>query len=425
MQGWFTAWRITIFRPGRGTERPFLINRTAAMPLALYALTAGAFGIGVTEFVIMGLLLDVSADLGVSISAAGLLISGYALGVVVGAPLLGALTGRLPRKTLLLALMVVFTVGNLACALAPDYWTLMAARVLTAFAHASFFGVGSVVATSLVAPNRKASAIALMFTGLTVANILGVPFGTWLGQAYGWRSTFLAVTLVGVVAFAVIALLVPRDEPAAADEAESAEGTLAVLGRRPVLLGLLTTVLSWVGVFAAFTYLAPILTRVSGFSEASVSPILLVFGGGLVAGNLLGGRLADRHLVPTVVGTLVALSAVLFVMTAAIHQPVAAIIAVGLLGAAAFATVAPLQMWVLEKAEGAGQGLASSFNIAAFNLGNAIGAWLGGFVIDHGPGLGAVPLVAGLMPLAALGVVLVALRLERGRAIGKPVTAQC
>lgn len=410
---------------GAGLSVPFLTRRTIAMPLALYALTAGAFGIGVTEFVIMGLLLDVSADLGVSISAAGLLISGYALGVVVGAPLLGALTGRLAKKTLLLALMVVFTVGNLACALAPDYWTLMAARVLTAFAHASFFGVGSVVATSLVAPNRKASAIALMFTGLTVANILGVPFGTWLGQAYGWRSTFLAVTLVGVIAFAVIALLVPRDEPAAADEEESTEGALAVLGRRPVLLGLLTTVLSWVGVFAAFTYLAPILTRVTGFSEGAVSPILLVFGGGLVAGNLLGGRLADRHLVPTVVGTLVALSAVLFVMTAAIHQPITAIVAVGLLGAAAFATVAPLQMWVLEKAEGAGQGLASSFNIAAFNLGNAIGAWLGGFVIDHGPGLGAVPLVAGLVPLAALGVVLMALRLERGRAIGKPVTAQC
>ncbi|RWA80504.1 MFS transporter [Mesorhizobium sp.] len=393
------------------------------MPLALYALTAGAFGIGVTEFVIMGLLLDVSADLGVSISAAGLLISGYALGVVVGAPLLGALTGRLAKKTLLLALMVVFTIGNLACALAPGYWTLMAARVLTAFAHASFFGVGSVVATSLVAPNRKASAIALMFTGLTVANILGVPFGTWLGQAYGWRSTFLAVTLVGVVAFAVIALLVPRDEPAAADE-ESSEGALAVLGRRPVLLGLLTTVLSWVGVFAAFTYLAPILTRISGFSEAAVSPILLVFGGGLVAGNLFGGRLADRHLVPTVVATLIALSAVLFLMTVAIHQPIAAIIAVGLLGAAAFATVAPLQMWVLEKAKGAGQGLASSFNIAAFNLGNAIGAWLGGFVIDHGPGLGAVTFVAGLVPVAALAVVLLAQRLER-RAIGSPALAQC
>jgi len=426
-QGWFTGWRSTIFRVwGSGTSVLLSTKRTAAMPLALYALTAGAFGIGVTEFVIMGLLLDVSADLGVSISAAGLLISGYALGVVVGAPLLGALTGRLPRKTLLLALMVVFTVGNLACALAPDYWTLMAARVLTAFAHASFFGVGSVVATGLVAPNRKASAIALMFTGLTVANILGVPFGTWLGQAYGWRSTFLAVTLVGVVALVVIALLVPRDEPTpTGKEEETSEGALAVLGRRPVLLGLFTTVLSWVGVFAAFTYLAPILTRVTGFSEAAVSPILLVFGGGLVAGNLLGGRLADKHLVPTVIGTLIALSAVLFVMTAAIHQPIMAIVAVGLLGAAAFATVAPLQMWVLEKAKGAGQGLASSFNIAAFNLGNAIGAWLGGFVIDHGPGLGAVPLVAGLVPLAALGVVLMALRLERDRAIGAPARAQC
>ncbi|MBN9270908.1 MAG: MFS transporter [Mesorhizobium sp.] len=375
--------------------------------------------------VIMGLLLDVSADLGVSISAAGLLISGYALGVVVGAPLLGALTGRLPRKTLLLALMVVFTLGNLACALAPDYWTLMAARVLTAFAHASFFGVGSVVATGLVAPNRKASAIALMFTGLTVANILGVPFGTWLGQAYGWRSTFLAVTLVGILAFIVIALLVPRDEPAISTAEDSAEGTLAVLGRRTVLLGLLTTVLSWVGVFAAFTYLAPILTRVSGFSEAAVSPILLVFGAGLIAGNLLGGRLADRHLVPTVVGTLIALSVVLFAMTAAIHQPVAAVIAVGLLGAVAFATVAPLQMWVLEKASGAGQGLASSFNIAAFNLGNAIGAWLGGFVIDHGPGLGAVTLVAGLVPLAALAVALLALRLDRAEAVGAPAPARC
>ena len=381
------------------------------MPLALYALTAGAFGIGVTEFVIMGLLLEVSADLGVSISAAGLLISGYALGVVVGAPLLGAIAGRWSRKTLLMGLMVVFTLGNLACALAPDYWTLMAARVLTAFAHASFFGVGSVVATGLAAPNRKASAIAIMFTGLTVANILGVPFGTWLGQAYGWRSTFWAVTLVGVVAFAVIALLVPRDQPGEREEATGS--VLAALTRRPVLLGLLTTVLSWVGVFAAFTYIAPILTEVTGFSESAVSPILLVFGAGLVAGNLLGGRFADRWLVPTMLVSLAALAVVLFAMTFAIHQPVAAVVAVGLFGAAAFATVPPLQMWLLEKADGAGQGLASSFNIAAFNLGNAIGAWLGGAVIDHGPGLGAVTWVAGIVPVAALAVALLALRLDR------------
>ncbi|SFB04231.1 MFS transporter, DHA1 family, arabinose polymer transporter [Rhizobium sp. NFR07] len=382
------------------------------MPLALYALTAGAFGIGVTEFVIMGLLIDVSKDLGVSISAAGLLISGYALGVVIGAPILGAISGKWSRKTLLMALMVVFTVGNLACAIAPDYGTLMAARVLTAFAHASFFGVGSVVATGLVAPNKKASAIAIMFTGLTVANILGVPFGTWLGQAYGWRSTFWAVTLIGIAALAVIALLVPKDKPSDAEE-ESSQGVLAVLGRRPVVLGLLVTVLSWVGVFAGFTYIAPILTQITGFSESAVSPILLVFGGGLVVGNLFGGWLADKHLVPTIVGSLVALAVVLLAMTAAIHQPILAVIAIGLFGAAAFATVSPLQMWVLQKAEGAGQGLASSFNIAAFNLGNAIGAWLGGAVIDHGPGLGAVTFVAGLVPIAALAVALVAIRLDK------------
>jgi len=392
------------------------------MPLALYALTAGAFGIGVTEFVIMGLLLEVSADLDVTISAAGLLISGYALGVVVGAPILGALTGRWSRKTLLLALMVVFTLGNLACALAPDYWSLMAARVLTAFAHASFFGVGSLVATGLVAPDRKASAIAVMFTGLTVANILGVPFGTWLGQAFGWRSTFLAVTLVGLAAFAVIALLVPRDDASQSQETE--DNSLAVLRRPQVLLGLLTTVLSWIGVFAAFTYIAPILTRITGFSESAVSPVLLVFGAGLIAGNLLGGRLADWRLMPAMLGSLAALSAVLFAMSFAVHDKVAAVIAIGLFGAAAFATVPPLQMWVLEKADGAGQGLASSFNIAAFNLGNAIGAWLGGTVIDKGPGLDAVIWVAGLVPLAALATALFARRLGHPSRIASPACEQ-
>ncbi|CCV10835.1 MFS transporter [Mesorhizobium sp. STM 4661] len=381
------------------------------MPLALYALAAGAFGIGVTEFVIMGLLLDVSKDLGVSISAAGQLISGYALGVVIGAPLLTIATGSWPRKTVLLALMAIFTLGNLACALAPDYWTLMGARVITAFAHGTFFGVGSVVATGLVAPNKKASAIALMFTGLTIANILGVPFGTWLGQAFGWRATFLAVTLVGVAAFAIILLLVPRGQ--AAPEKSDLRADLAVLGRTPVLLGFATTVLGYAGVFAVFTYIAPLLTEISGFPEAAVSPILLVFGGGLIAGNLLGGKFADRWLVPSVLGSLVVLALVLGTMTFALHSQTMAVIYVGLLGAAAFATVAPLQMWVLEKAQGAGQSLASSFNIAAFNLGNAAGAWLGGVVIANGPGLGSVTWVAALLPLSALGVAALALRLDR------------
>jgi DHA1 family inner membrane transport protein len=383
------------------------------MPLALYALTAGAFGIGVTEFVIMGLLIEVGADFGVSISAAGLLITGYALGVVVGAPIMTIATGRWPRKTVLLVLMAIFTLGNAACALAPDYWSLMAARVLTAFAHGTFFGVGSVVATTLVAPSKKASAIAVMFTGLTVANILGVPFGTWLGQGYGWRSTFSAVTLVGLVAFAIIALLVPKDKTAPA--ASNLRNDLAVLARPQVLMGLLTTVLSWVGVFAVFTYIAPILIRVSGFSESAVSPILLVFGGGLVVGNLLGGRLADRWLIPALLGSLLTLAAVLLLMTFAAHNQTAVVVFVALLGAAAFATVPPLQMWVLEKAAGAGQSLASSFNIAAFNLGNAIGAWLGGFVIDHGLGLGAVPWVAALVPLAAAAVAACATHSDRRR----------
>jgi DHA1 family inner membrane transport protein len=392
------------------------------MPLALYALTAGAFGIGVTEFVIMGLLMEVGADFGVSISMAGLLISGYALGVVVGAPILTAFTSRLSRKTTLLALMAVFTIGNAACALAPDYATLMAARVLTAFAHGTFFGVGSVVATSLVAPDRRASAIAIMFTGLTVANVLGVPFGTWLGQAFGWRSTFWAVALVGLAAFAILAALVPRDKPSTT--VPDFRSDLKALMRRPVLLGLLTTVLGYAGVFAVFTYIVPLLTQITGFSEGAVSPILLVFGAGTIVGNLLGGKLADRRLVPTMLGSLLLLTLVLGLTGFALQNRILAVIAIGLLGASAFATVAPLQMWVLEKSQGAGQSLASSFNIAAFNLGNAIGAWLGGAVIDHGPGLAGVTWVAALLPLAGFGVAVWALRTTRAQAVGGKL-AEC
>lgn len=372
------------------------------MPLALYALTAGAFGIGVTEFVIMGLLLEVGTDLGVTVAMAGLLISGYALGVVVGAPVLTVLTGGWPRKWVLVGLIGIFTVGNLACALAPNYELLMAARILTALAHGTFFGVGSVVATGLVAPEKRASAIAIMFTGLTIANVLGVPFGTLLGQMLGWRATFWAVALVGVVALLVIVALVPREKtsPIASDW----RADLRVMRRAPVLLGLLTTVLGYAGVFAVFTFIAPALTETAGFDGSAVSPILLVFGGGLVAGNLVGGKLADRWLAQTMLGSLVVLTLVLATMTLALHHPVTAVISVGMLGAAGFATVAPLQMWVLDKAQGAGQSLASSFNIAAFNLGNALGAWVGGLVIEQGPGLAMAPLFAALFPLAAVGV---------------------
>ncbi|MBZ9935591.1 MFS transporter [Mesorhizobium sp. BR1-1-16] len=376
------------------------------MPLALYALTAGAFGIGVTEFVIMGLLLEVSRALNVTIAAAGLLISGYALGVTIGAPVLTVLTARWPRKHVLVGLMVIFVIGNAACALAPTYGWLMAARVLTALTHGTFFGVGAVVATSLVPEDKRASAISIMFTGLTVATVLGVPFGTWLGQHYGWRATFWAVTLVGLVALGVLAALVPQDRTP--PEASDWRTDLHAIARRPVLLGLLTTVLGYAGVFAVFTYIAPLLTEISGFGVSAVSPILLVFGGGLVAGNLLGGKLGDRNLIRAILGTLAALAVILGLMTFAFHSAIAAVIFTGLLGAAGFATVAPLQMWVLSKAEGAGQSLASSVNIGAFNLGNAIGAWAGGMVIDHGPGLAVLPLAAALFPAAAIAVALLA-----------------
>ncbi len=381
------------------------------MPLALYALAAGAFGIGVTEFVIMGLLLEVSADLGVSLTAAGLLISGYALGVVVGAPLLTLLTGRWRRKQVLLTLMAIFVLGNAACALAPDYALLMAARVLTALAHGTFFGVGSVVAAGLVGKERQASAIAVMFTGLTLATILGVPLGTWVGQHLGWRATFWAVTAIGLAAFAVIAALVPDERQPA--QAAGWRTELRAVARGPVLAVLLTTVLGYAGVFAVFTYIAPLLTRVAGFPAAAVSPILLVFGAGLVAGNLLGGRLADRNLRAALLATLAVLALVLLLMVPALRSQVGAVLLTGLLGVAAFATVAPLQLWMLSRVAGSGQSLASSVNIAAFNLGNALGAWAGGLAIgsgaiESGAGLALLPLVAALFPATGLVVALLA-----------------
>ncbi|MET3392098.1 DHA1 family inner membrane transport protein [Variovorax sp. 1140] len=381
------------------------------MPIALLALTAGAFGIGTTEFVIMGLLMQVSTDLHVSITAAGLLISGYALGVAVGAPVLTIATRKLPRKTVLLALMAIFTLGNLACALAPNYEMLMAARVITSLAHGTFFGVGSVVATGLVPPERRASAIAIMFTGLTAATLLGVPAGAWLGLHFGWRSTFWAVTLIGVLAFAVLSVFVPRVKDSAKPAPLREE--LGVLARPQVLLGLAMTVLGFAGVFVVYTYIQPLLTQVTGLSESAVSPILLVFGGGLAVGNLLGGKLADRAPMAAVFGTLVALAVVLGAMQFTIGTPFTAVVFVGLLGIASFTTVAPMQLRVLEKASGSGQNLASSLNIAAFNLGNALGAWVGGVVIDHGPGLRALGWVAAAITLLGLAIALWSRALDR------------
>jgi DHA1 family inner membrane transport protein len=386
------------------------------VPVAVLALTAGAFGIGTTEFIIMGLLLQVAGDLHVSVPTAGQLISSYALGVFVGAPILTLATRRMPRKMVLLGLMAIFTLGNAACALAPTYGLLLAARVLTSLAHGTFFGVGSVVATSLVPENKRASAIATMFVGLTIATLLGVPFGAWLGLMFGWRAAFWAVTAIGVVALVVLAILVPSNI-GHGEAPTSLRDELAVLARPQVQLGLTITVLGFAGLFTVFTYIQPILTRVTGFSEAAVSPILLVLGVGLTIGNVGGGRLADRGVGRALLVTLTGLAVVLVLLAPALWAKVPTVVLIGLLGATAFATVAPLQLRVLEKAGPAGRTLASSLNIAAFNLGNAIGAWAGGLTITYGLGLAALPLVAAALTSAGLAVAFVSTRLDRAPAL--------
>ncbi len=389
------------------------------LPAALYALTAGSFGIGCAEFVIMGLLLQVSADLHITIAAAGMLVSGYALGVFAGAPVLTLLTRRMPRKAVLMTLMVIYTIGNAACALAPDYTTLMIARVITSLTHGTFFGVGAVVATGLVPANRRASAISVMFSGLTLATLLGMPAGAWLGLQFGWRATFWAMTAIGLVSLVVIALLVQTSRDDAAPVRVVDE--LTTIARPQVLLGLLMTVLQAIGIFAVITYVQPLLTQVTGYGEAAVSPILLLFGGGMIIGNVLGGRMADRRPTAALLGALTMLTLVLATMTFSLHHHVAVVVYVGILGIAAFSTVSPLQLRVLRHAQGAGQNLASSFNIAAFNLGNGLGAWLGGAVVDHGPGLTALPWIAALAPLCALGIAWLAVRMERNGS-GTPAT---
>ncbi|MET9276155.1 MFS transporter [Kribbella sp. NPDC003557] len=379
------------------------------MPAALLALAIGAFGIGTTEFVIMGLLPEVATDFGVSIPSAGLLISGYALGVVVGAPLLTAIGSKVSRKTVLIALMGVFIAGNLLSALAPSYGVLMTGRIVAALSHGAFFGVGSVVAASLVPKAKQASAIALMFTGLTVANVLGVPGGTALGQQFGWRSTFWAVTALGVIGLLGIVFMVPRQDTT---EGPGLRSELAVFKNLQVWLALAMTALGFAGVFASFTYIAPMMTEVAGFSAGAVTWLLVLFGGGLVVGNLLGGKAADRSLMPSLYLILTLLAAVLVVFVFTAHAKLPSAVTIALFGAAGFATVAPLQKRVMDKATGA-PALASAANIAAFNLGNAAGAYLGGLTIEHGLGYTAPNWVGAALAVTGLLVALVSGLLDR------------
>ncbi|OZD04559.1 MFS transporter [Rhodococcus sp. 06-235-1A] len=380
------------------------------MPLGLLALAIGGFGIGLTEFVIMGLLPEVSADFAVTEATAGWLITGYALSVVVGALVVTAAVTRFPRKTVLLALMCLFIAGNLISALSDSYDTMLLGRVVAALCHGAFFGIGAVVAAGLVEPAKKAGAIATMFAGLTAANVLGVPFGTFLGQSYGWRSAFWAITVIGIVALLGIAALVPRET--GIGEESDLRRELRAFRSPQVWLSIATTVLGFGGMFGAFTYIAFTLTDVSGFASSSVPWLLVLFGGGLFVGNYLGGKAADRDLTATLLTLLGALTVVLVFFALTAESRPATIASLVLMGAFGFATVPGLQMRVMSFAPDAPT-MASGANIAAFNLGNALGAWLGGVTISAGLGYTS-PIWAGAgITVLALVVLLFATTLLR------------
>lgn len=384
-------------------------SERSLMPLALLALAISAFGIGTTEFVMMGLLPNVADDLGTSVPTAGYLVSAYALGVVIGAPLLTAFGSRIPRKRMLLLMMAVFTAGNLASALAPNFGLLVVGRLLAGLPHGAFFGVGAVVAARLVKEGRQARAVATMFLGLTVANIVGVPAATLLGQHLGWRATFLVVAGIGLVAMASLAKLVPH---VPRDEQHGVRQELRALGNRQVLLGLLTAVFGFAGVFAVYSYLASMMTEITGFTETTVPVVLALFGIGMTLGALVAGPLTDRALRPTLYGSLGALAVTLVVFDFTVHVKWAALPTVVLLGAVGFMTTTPLQMLVMKKAQHAPT-LASASNHSAFNLANAGGAWLGGLAIAAGWGWTSPTLVGAVLAVIGLAVAVTAGIMDR------------
>tara|TARA_R100001143_G_scaffold61504_1_gene62390 strand:- start:207 stop:1385 length:1179 start_codon:yes stop_codon:yes gene_type:complete len=376
------------------------------MPLALWALTISAFAVGTTEFVIVGLIPTIAADLGVSLPSAGLLVSLYALGVTIGAPVLTALAGNLPRKKLLLALLTLFIVGNAFAAFAPGYGSLIAARFVTGLAHGVFVAIASTIATDLVDREKESSAIATVFLGLTVALVTGVPFGTWVGQTFGWHSTFLGVVALGLIGLIASATLVPSNLRRA--KAPSLKAQMQVLTSPRLLLVYLITAVGYGGNFIAFTYLAPMLTDVTGLSSGAVSLVILLYGASVAAGNILGGKLADRSgPVPALTIIFAGLAASLAALGAAMASPMATVAVVAVWGGFAFANVPPLQSYTVAIAREVAPraiDVASGLNIGAFNLGIAVGAWSGGLVVD-GFGLAATPFVGAVVVLACVALV--------------------
>ncbi|GAB3980910.1 MFS transporter [Actinoallomurus acanthiterrae] len=390
------------------------------MPAGLVALGLGGFGIGLTEFVIAGLLPQVSRDLDVSVAAAGWLISGYALSVAIGAILLTAATGRIHRKTVLVGLVALFVLGNLLSAVAPTYAVALLGRVVAALCHGSFFGIGSLVARRMVPPERASRAVAVMFAGLTVANVLGVPFGALVGERWGWRATFWAITGIGMLAMTAIAVWVPA-WAGAVDEAHRPAGLrpqLRAFRSWQVWLTLAATALGYGGMFGAFSYIAYTFTEVTGFSNADVAWLLVVYGSGLVIGNVAGGRAADHDRDRTLIASLAGLAATLAAFGLLADGKVASVVLVFLMGVFGFAGVPGMITRVTDAAGGAP--LAASANVSASNVGNALGAWLGGLTISAGLGYTA-PLYAGAA-VVALGLAVMVVTARTGRVASPPPT---
>lgn len=378
------------------------------MPLALWALAISAFAVGTTEFVIVGLIPTIAKDLGVSIPSAGLLVSLYALGVTVGAPVLTALAGGMNRKRLLLLLLALFTVGNLFSAFAPGYNSLIVARFVTGLAHGVFFAIASTIATNLVAQEKESSAIAMVFMGLTVALVTGVPIGTWIGQAFGWQSTFLGVVVLAAIGLISSAVLVPSNLEQSA--APSLHQQLQVLTSPRLLLVYLITAIGYGGNFIAFTFLAPMLTDVTGMSAGMVGVVMLVYGASVAVGNIVGGKLSDRlGPVASLTWIFLGLAAALVLMGLALSTAWAAIAVVLFWGGFAFGNVPPLQTYVVQIARDVAPNavdVASGLNIGAFNLGIAFGAGIGGIAVEN-LGLAITPYLAAALVL--VGVLLVRL----------------
>lgn len=388
------------------------------MPLPLFALMLCVFGVGTSEFVIAGILPDISSDLGVDIPAAGLLVTAYALGVVVGGPVVTLATARVPRKTLLLALMATFILGNVVAALAPTYSVLLVARVLSALIHSTFVAVGIVLAVGMAQPGREATAVARVSLGLNLATVLGVPLGTLIGEEYGWRFTFWAVVAVTTLATLLVAVVV-RQSPGSDGSAAS---ELKVVGNRRVQMAIAMTVLGSAGFGTVFTYISPLLTDVTGFSVATVTVLLIIFGVGSVLGTIIGGRLADRFLMPALCGLLAALTVVLLLVGVfATVQPVAAVM-VFLFGVASFSIIPGLQSRIFASAVSAPT-LALAVNISAFQLANAGGSWLGGRVIDVGIGVRWTTVAGAIVTVFGLGVGLIELLHDRREAAAKSKAA--